>query len=121
MVAIPAGGATVVSAAVILSEASVIVLLAVRPAAPAGFVLAGAVLLAFSAGIARAVRTGGRTPCPRLTLAPATRRTSTRSPDRYTGSMLGPVTRTITNRRRAMTSTPAATAKKITKNRTGSP
>jgi hypothetical protein len=63
MVALPAGGATLLSAAVVLSEASIIVLLAVQRTAPAGFMLAGAVLLAFCAGIARAVRSGARTPC----------------------------------------------------------
>ncbi|MEU4510419.1 MauE/DoxX family redox-associated membrane protein [Nonomuraea wenchangensis] len=63
MVALPAGGATLLSAAVVLSEVSIVVLLAVQWTAPAGFVLAGAVLLAFCAGIARAVRSGARTPC----------------------------------------------------------
>ncbi|MFB4268318.1 MauE/DoxX family redox-associated membrane protein [Nonomuraea sp. GTA35] len=63
MVALPAGGATLLSAAVVLSEASIIVLLAVQRTAPAGFMLAGAVLPAFCAGIARAVRSGARTPC----------------------------------------------------------
>ncbi|GLW11746.1 methylamine utilization protein MauE [Microtetraspora sp. NBRC 13810] len=63
MVPLRAGAATPVSTAVVLAEASVVVLLTIRWTAPAGFVLAGAVLVAFCAGIARAVRSGTRTPC----------------------------------------------------------
>ncbi|MFI9430571.1 MULTISPECIES: MauE/DoxX family redox-associated membrane protein [Streptosporangium] len=63
MVPLATGRATPLSVAVILAEACVVVLLTVQWTVPAGFVLAGAVLLAFYAGIARVVRSGSRTPC----------------------------------------------------------
>ncbi|MEV4242702.1 MauE/DoxX family redox-associated membrane protein [Streptosporangium canum] len=63
MVALPADKATLLSASVVLSEVCVVVLLTVQWTAPVGFVPAGAVLLAFSAGIVRVVRSGARTPC----------------------------------------------------------
>jgi uncharacterized membrane protein YphA (DoxX/SURF4 family) len=51
--------ATATSVAVGAAEAAAVVLLAVPRTAPAGFALAGAVLLAFTAGIHRALRGGG--------------------------------------------------------------
>ncbi|MEO3886861.1 MauE/DoxX family redox-associated membrane protein [Nonomuraea sp. B5E05] len=60
---LPPRATVAVGAAVVAAEASVVVLLVAEGTAPAGLVLAGAVLLAFCAAIGRVIRTGARTPC----------------------------------------------------------
>jgi hypothetical protein len=60
---VPELPATATGAAIIVSEASVVALLAVGRTVPIGFMWAGTVLLTFSAGIGRALRAGSRTPC----------------------------------------------------------
>ncbi len=54
---------TAVSAGAVLAEAAIVVLLTVAQTVPVGFMLAGAVLLAFSGAITRAVRAGSQTAC----------------------------------------------------------
>ncbi|MFG1701366.1 MauE/DoxX family redox-associated membrane protein [Nonomuraea sp. NPDC049309] len=53
----------VLPAAVVAVESATVVLLATRSTAPAGLVLAGAALLAFSLGIGHALRSGTRATC----------------------------------------------------------
>ncbi|MGP3934221.1 MauE/DoxX family redox-associated membrane protein [Nonomuraea sp. KM88] len=60
---LPSRVTVAVGAAVVAAEASVVVLLVAEGTAPAGLVLAGAVLLTFCAAIGRVIRTGARTPC----------------------------------------------------------
>ncbi|WP_433246404.1 MauE/DoxX family redox-associated membrane protein [Streptosporangium sp. CA-135522] len=63
MVPVGPRGVPVVGRLTILAEICAVVLLAIPQTVPAGFVLAGTVLTGFSAGIARALRAGARTPC----------------------------------------------------------
>ncbi|WUI01374.1 hypothetical protein OHR68_05985 [Spirillospora sp. NBC_00431] len=54
---------TTTSVAVVTAESVTVVLLAIEPTAPVGFVLAGAVLLAFTWAIQRSLRNGRRASC----------------------------------------------------------
>ncbi|GAA4635246.1 hypothetical protein GCM10023196_079940 [Actinoallomurus vinaceus] len=59
------------SAAVVTAESVAVVLLAFERTAPAGLVLAGAVLLAFAGGVHRALRTGRSATCRCFGTGPA--------------------------------------------------
>ncbi|MEZ7126786.1 MauE/DoxX family redox-associated membrane protein [Nonomuraea sp. AD125B] len=64
-------GAAVLPAVVVAAECAVVVLLAVERTATAGLALAAAVLLAFSAGIGRALRAGVRASCRCFGMTPS--------------------------------------------------
>ncbi|MFG1612176.1 MauE/DoxX family redox-associated membrane protein [Nonomuraea wenchangensis] len=72
LVPLPRGAASaVLPALVVAAECAVVVLLAVKSTAAAGLALAAAVLLAFTAGIGRALRAGVRASCRCFGMTPS--------------------------------------------------
>ncbi|MEV0625204.1 MauE/DoxX family redox-associated membrane protein [Nonomuraea wenchangensis] len=72
LVPLPRGAASaVLPALVVAAECAVVVLLAVERTAAAGLALAAAVLLAFTAGIGRALRAGVRASCRCFGMTPS--------------------------------------------------
>ena len=63
MMSLPSHWATAASTAVVLAEASIVALLSIEHTVPAGFSLTGAVLLVFSVGLVRVIRSGAPIPC----------------------------------------------------------